>query len=49
MFLIWKPAIFRMVKEIKHLSGGVALYAAQSNVQINAEIAEKGGFRTEAS
>jgi len=46
-FLIWKPAIFRKVKEIKHLSGGVALYAAQSNAQIDAEIAENGGFRTE--
>jgi len=48
-FLIWKPAIFRKVKEIRHLSGGVALYAAQSNVQIDAEIAEKGGFRTATS
>jgi hypothetical protein len=48
-FLIWKPAIFRKVKEIKHLSGGVALYAAQSNAQIDAEIAEKGGFRTETN
>jgi len=46
-FLILKPAIFRKVKEIKHLSGGVALYTAQSNVQIDAEIAEKGGFQTE--
>ena len=48
-FLIWKPEIFRMVKEIKCLSGGVALYAAQSNTQIDAEIAEKGGFRTETN
>jgi hypothetical protein len=48
-FLIWKPAIFRKVKEIKHLSGGVVLYAAQANVQIDAEIAEKGGFWTETS
>ena len=46
-FLIWKPAIFIKIKEIKHLSGGVALYAAQTNVQIDAEIAEKGGFLTE--
>jgi hypothetical protein len=38
-FSIWKRAIFRKVKEIKHLSGGVVLYAAQSNVQIDAEIA----------
>jgi hypothetical protein len=47
VFLIWKSAIFRKVKEIKHLSGGVVLYAVQANVQIDAEIAEKGGFRTE--
>ncbi len=40
---------FRQIKEIKHLSGGVALYAAQSNVPIDAEVAEKGGFRTETS
>jgi len=46
-FLIRKPEIFRKVKEIKHLSGGVVLYAAQTNVQIDAEIAEKGGFWTE--
>jgi hypothetical protein len=45
-FLIWKRAFFCKVKEIKHLSGGVVLYAAQSNVQIDAEIAEKGRFRT---
>ncbi|RLB67441.1 MAG: hypothetical protein DRH08_03645 [Deltaproteobacteria bacterium] len=44
-FSIWKRAIFRKVKEINHLSGGVVLYAAQSNVQIDAEIAEKGRFR----
>ena len=46
-FLIWKPAFFRKAKEIKHLSGGVVLYAAQSNAQIDAGIAEKGGFQTE--
>ncbi len=46
-FLIWKPDIFRKFKAIKHLCGGVVLYAAQSNAQIDAEIAEKGGFRTE--
>jgi len=46
-FLIRKPVIFRKVKEIKDLSGGVALYAAQSNTQIDAEIVEKGGFRAE--
>jgi hypothetical protein len=48
-FSIWKRAIFRKVKEIKLLSGGVALYAAQSKVQIDAEIAEKGRFRTKTS
>ena len=45
-FLFWKLAIFRKVKEIKNLSGGVVLYAAQSNVQIDSKVAEKGGFRT---
>ncbi|MCK4508277.1 MAG: hypothetical protein KAU27_07055 [Desulfuromonadales bacterium] len=40
---------FRNIKEIKPLSGGVALYAAQSNAQIDAEIAEKGGFQTETN
>ena len=49
MFLIWKPAVFRKVKEIKYLSGGVVLYAAQSNMWIDAEIAEKGDFQTETS
>jgi hypothetical protein len=29
------------------LSGGVVLYAAQSNAQIDAEIAEKDGFWAE--
>jgi hypothetical protein len=45
-FSIWKRAIFRKVKEIEDLSGGVVLYAAQSNPLIDAEIAEKGRFRT---
>ncbi len=31
------------------MSGGVVLYAAQSNAQIDAEIVKKGGFRTETS
>ena len=43
----WKPAIFGQIKEIKHLSGGVVLYAAQTNAQIDAEVVKKGGFRTE--
>ncbi len=45
-FSIWKRAIFRKVKETKDLCGGVALYAAQSNPRVDAEIAEKGRFRT---
>jgi len=48
-FSIWKRAIFRKVKKIKDLSGGVVLYAAQSNPLIDAEIAEKGRFRTKTS
>jgi len=48
-FLIWKPAVFRKVKEIKHLSGGVVLYAVQTSVQIDAEIAEKDGLQTETN
>jgi len=44
--LLWKPAFFCKVKKIKHLSGGVVLYAAQTNVQIDAAIAEKSGFQT---
>jgi hypothetical protein len=47
-FSIWKRAIFRKIKGIKDLSGGVVLYAAQSNPPIDAEIAEKGRFRTKA-
>ena len=47
--LIWKPEVFRQIKEIKRLSGGVALYAAQANAQIDAEMAKKGGFRTETN
>ena len=41
----WKLAIFRKVKEIKYLSGGVVLYAAPANAQTDAEIAEKGSFQ----
>jgi hypothetical protein len=48
-FSIWKRAIFRKAKEIKYMSGGVVLYAAKSNVQTDAEIAEKGRFRTETN
>ena len=42
-FLIWKPAIFCKVKELKPLSGGVVFYAAQSKEQSDAEIVKKGG------
>jgi hypothetical protein len=45
-FSIWKRAFFCKVKEIRDLSGGVVLYAAQSNPPIDAEIAEKSRFRT---
>ena len=31
------------------MSGGVVVYAAQSNVQIDAEIAEKSRFRTKTN
>jgi len=48
-FLIRKRAIFRCGKKIKHLCGGVVLYAAQSNAQIAAATAEKGRFRTETN
>ena len=47
MFLIWKRAIFCQIKEIKHLSGGVVLYAAQTNALVDAELVKKGLFRTE--
>ncbi len=48
-FSIWKRAIFCKVKEIEDLSGGVVLYAAQSNPQIDAEIVKKGCFRTKTN
>jgi hypothetical protein len=46
-FLIWKRGIFCKFKEIKGLSGGEHLFAAQTNLQIDAEIAKKSRFRTE--
>jgi hypothetical protein len=46
-FLNRKRAIFRCSKELKGLSGGVVLYAAQANPQIDAATAEKGRFRAE--
>jgi len=48
-FLIRKQAIFRKAKDIKDMSEGVVLYAAQSKPQIDAGIAEKGRFRPETS
>ena len=44
-FSYGKRVIFRKVKEIKRLCGGVAVYAAQASVQIDAEIGGKGRFR----
>jgi hypothetical protein len=38
LFLYGKRAIFPKVKEIKHLRGGVAVYAAQASEKIDAEI-----------
>ncbi len=48
-FSDWKRAIFRCGKEIKGLCGGVVLYAAQTNPQIDAATGEKGRFRMETS
>ena len=47
VFLIWKRAIFCQIKEIKHLSGGVVLYAAQTNALIDTELVKKSRFRAE--
>ncbi|OEU75230.1 MAG: hypothetical protein BA869_08880 [Desulfuromonadales bacterium C00003107] len=44
-----KRVIFSKVKEIKRLHGGVAVYAAHASVQIDAEIGEKGRFRTKTN
>ncbi len=45
----WKLAILRKVKKINGLRGDVHVYVAQEIRQINAEIAQKGRFRTETS
>ena len=37
---LWKRTIYRMVKEIKVLSGDLALFAAQSDLPIDAEISD---------
>jgi len=44
-FSYGKRAIFSKVKAIKRLRGGVAVYAAQASVRIDAEIGGKGRFR----
>jgi len=44
-----KRAIFRESKEIKWLHGGVDRYAAQVSTLIDAEITEKGRFRTDTN
>ena len=44
-FLYGKRAIFPKVKEGKRLNGGVAVYAAQVRVRIDAEIGKKGRFQ----
>jgi hypothetical protein len=42
--LIRKRAIFRKIKEIKVLRGGLHRYAAQARLRIDAGIAEKDQF-----
>jgi hypothetical protein len=46
LFSILKRAIFRKIKESKDLSGGVVLYAAESNPPIDAEM--KSGVRLDS-
>ncbi len=48
-FSCGKRAIFREIKEIKRLRGGVHQYAAQVSALIDAEIAEKGRFQMKTS
>ena len=48
-FLIRKRDIFCKIKEIKGLCGGEQSFAAQSNLQIDAEIAKNSRFRTETN
>ena len=48
-FSDWKRTIFHCGKEIKGLRGGVVLYAAQENPQIDTATAEKGRFRMKTS
>ena len=44
-FSDWKRDFFRFGKKIKGLCGGVGLYAAQENPQIDTGTAEKSRFR----
>jgi hypothetical protein len=48
-FSYGKRAIFPKAKEIKRLRGGVAVYAAQASVRIDAEIGGKGRFLMKTS
>jgi hypothetical protein len=48
-FPIRKGELFRPVKEIKRLHGGVHRYAAQADVKIDAVRAEKNPFRMETT
>ena len=48
-FSMRKLAIFRKVKEVKGLRGGVVDYSAQAIPQTDAEIAQKGRFRMRTS
>ena len=45
----WKRGIFHRGKEIKELSGGVQMYAAQTRPQIDAAMTKKDRFRTETT
>jgi len=44
-FPAWKRAIFCQIKEVEHLRGDIAVYVAQANAQIDAELAKKGRFQ----
>jgi len=48
-FSYGKRTIFPKVKEVKRLRGGVAVYAAQASVRIDAEIGGNGRFRMKTS
>ncbi len=49
LFSYGKREISPKVKEIKRLCGGVAVYAEQTSVRIDAEIGGKGRFRTKTN